>query len=83
MSKEYWTKRNKRTDKISDALDDLIGISALMKKQSTQKTVQQQTKKQRSREVTITIDNIQHNATIQAKKQKKQAPKKDRVMSWI
>jgi len=82
MSKAYWKKRNKRTDKISGALDDLIGISALMHKQSPQKNVPPQKKKQRSREVTITIDNKQYKATIQGqKKQKKQPPKK--VRAWI
>jgi len=44
MSKAYWKKRNKRTDKISGALDDLIGISALMHKQSPQKKFPSQKK---------------------------------------
>jgi len=82
----YWKKWNKRTDKISGALDDAIGISDLINRQTTPKKPPTKKKSRRKRQVTIMIDGKQYQATIRGTKQqpKKKKPKvTNSIPSWI
>lgn len=82
----YWRKRNRRTDKIAGAVDELIGISDVMRWGSPQKKSPIKKKKSKSF-TTIVIDKKKGKTIIRVhetrKKQKKPKVKKNLMRTWI
>lgn len=88
---DYWSKHNKKTDKASNMLDDIIGISSLKYSTPKQQTPvnsnkPQKKKKKKSSQVIIVIDRKNPNKmkirgfVAKKKREKKEKQQQNRVM---